>query len=172
MARKVREWVEAWQQVGGDAAFLGAHPGPFLLVLQTQAPEASADALSFQTIRLGPASQLALDTLDLTAHQVAKQAGSNAFAMMITVGRAANNDVVLDVPNVSKFHGFFVQRDGRWHLQDADSSNGTSIAGERLPPKVPTPLEDDCKLQFATVKCRFLTGERFVELLAQESRRA
>lgn len=170
MARKLREWIEELRRAGGPQGFVRAHPAPFLLVLETNASE-PADSLSFQTIRLGPASQLALDTLDLAAHEVVKGARSNAFAMMITVGRAPNNDLVLDVANVSKFHGFFSQRDGRWYVQDASSSNGTFLEQQQLQPSVATALGEDCRLRFATVKCRFLTAPRFAALLEKEGAR-
>ncbi|MBI3724185.1 FHA domain-containing protein [bacterium] len=58
----------------------------------------------------------------------------NKFASMITVGRAANNDVRLNLPSVSKFHAYFthVKRDNAWFIADANSSNGTFVNGERL----------------------------------------
>jgi hypothetical protein len=58
----------------------------------------------------------------------------NKFASMITVGRAANNDVRINLPSVSKFHCYFthIPRDKVWFITDANSSNGTWVDGERL----------------------------------------
>jgi hypothetical protein len=58
----------------------------------------------------------------------------NKFASMITVGRAANNDVRVNLPTLSKFHAYFthIPRDGLWFITDANSSNGTWVDGERL----------------------------------------
>jgi hypothetical protein len=60
-----------------------------------------------------------------------KRAG-NAFTMMITVGRALNNDVVIKNGLVSKFHAYFNQCDDTWFVTDADSSNGSYVDGRRL----------------------------------------
>lgn len=62
---------------------------------------------------------------------------ANKFASMITVGRAANNDVRINLPSVSKFHAYFthIPRDGSWFITDANSSNGTWVDGERLKPE-------------------------------------
>lgn len=58
----------------------------------------------------------------------------NKFASMITVGRAANNDVRINLPSVSKFHCYFthIPKDKIWFITDANSSNGTWVDGERL----------------------------------------
>ena len=37
---------------------------------------------------------------------VEKQKGSNAFDNMITVGRAGNNDIALEISSISKFHAY------------------------------------------------------------------
>jgi pSer/pThr/pTyr-binding forkhead associated (FHA) protein len=57
------------------------------------------------------------------------------FPGMITVGRTPNNDVVVEDPQVSKFHAFFRAVDGGLELSDAGSRNGTWIEGARLVPK-------------------------------------
>jgi hypothetical protein len=57
------------------------------------------------------------------------------FPGMITVGRTTNNDVVVEDPQVSKFHAFFRSVDGGLELSDAGSRNGTWIDGNRLLPK-------------------------------------
>jgi hypothetical protein len=58
----------------------------------------------------------------------------NKFASMITVGRAANNDIRINLPSISKFHAYFthVASNDTWFVADANSSNGTFVNGERL----------------------------------------
>jgi len=53
----------------------------------------------------------------------------------ITVGRAANNDVVLSEPSVSAQHAWFeLDEYGSLMIQDARSKNGTVVNGRRLGP--------------------------------------
>jgi len=58
------------------------------------------------------------------------------FAAIVTLGRAAGNQLRVNLPTLSKFHAYFthVARDGCWYLSDANSSNGTFLDGEELPP--------------------------------------
>ncbi len=59
------------------------------------------------------------------------------FPSMITLGRTANNDVVVPDVQVSKFHAFFrLLPDGvRFELADAGSRNGTTVRGKKLEPR-------------------------------------
>ena len=47
----------------------------------------------------------------------------------ITIGRAAENDVVIPKTNVSKRHARIVFKDGRLVVVDLNSTNGTFING-------------------------------------------
>ena len=60
----------------------------------------------------------------------------DTFPAMITVGRTANNDIVLADVTISKLHAFFQtpQATGL-ELCDAGSRNGTFVDGRRLPPR-------------------------------------
>ncbi len=49
----------------------------------------------------------------------------------LTIGRDESNDVVLDDPNVSRFHVEIVRTDGRIELRDLSSRNGTRLDGMR-----------------------------------------
>lgn len=52
----------------------------------------------------------------------------NPFLNMITIGRAGNNDIVVDVPSVSKFHAFLEQqKDGAWSVTAQPSVNGMRV---------------------------------------------
>lgn len=72
-----------------------------------------------------------------------KKTNRNSFADMITVGRAANNDIILPASSVSKLHGYFAQSPGgKWRFCDSGSSNGTFIGGRRIEARVPLELSD------------------------------
>lgn len=42
----------------------------------------------------------------------------------VTFGRAEDNDLVLTSKLVSRYHGRFVLRNGKWYIEDLDSTNG------------------------------------------------
>jgi len=53
-------------------------------------------------------------------------------ADVVTVGKDAANDLVLDDPFVSARHLRLERRDGRWRVRDLGSTNGTLLAGVRV----------------------------------------
>jgi hypothetical protein len=57
----------------------------------------------------------------------------DTFPNMITVGRTANNDLVVADVSVSKFHAFFGQTPRGLELSDAGSKNGTWVGAEEPP---------------------------------------
>lgn len=76
------------------------------------------------------------------------------FRDIVTVGRTANNDIVLSHSMVSKFHAWFrTQEDGALVLVDAGSRNGTTLDGRRLTPKVPVEVSSGAVVRFGTVEC-------------------
>lgn len=56
----------------------------------------------------------------------------------IAVGRAAENQLVLDDDYVSGRHARFYADDGRWYVEDLGSTNGTLVGTNRI--TSPTPL--------------------------------
>lgn len=125
--------------------FLEVHKVPQLLVGEFQIQETT-----FQTTRL---TRDRLWSRDQPAQRffvvgLAKREGSNAFTSMVTFGRAGNNDLVFEHDRVSKFHGYFREVDGKWHLCDATSQNGTTVDGQEVVKgdKEGVPLADGAKV--------------------------
>lgn len=50
----------------------------------------------------------------------------------ITIGRAAENDLVLDLPQISSHHAIFERKGEGWCVRDLDSLNGTFVNGARV----------------------------------------
>ncbi len=50
----------------------------------------------------------------------------------LTVGRSRRCDIAIDDPSVSRKHVFLTFHEGKIHLQDLGSSNGTFVNGERV----------------------------------------
>ena len=135
------------------ADFLKQYPDPFLI--RQNEPGAPFDKNStttaFNTMALNPEKirARARAILATPIFPFKKRSGSNAFGLMITVGRAANNDIVLVDQQVSKFHASFSKNvQGQWTITDA-SSNGTWVDGTRLEPRVARPLTAGASIDLA-----------------------
>lgn len=55
---------------------------------------------------------------------------------LVTIGRDASNDVVLDTPAVSRFHAQLERVGQRYRVRDLRSSNGTYVNGQRVEDEV------------------------------------
>lgn len=75
------------------------------------------------------------------------------------IGQGPQNEIVLDDDTVSTNHATLEFGDGAWRLTDLESRNGTYVDGERLAPRVPTPLPDAVDLAFGAMKLGFRTIE-------------
>jgi len=100
-----------------------------------------------------------------------KKQATNAFGMMVTVGRAANNDIVLPYEGISKFHAYFSNLGGSWVLVDAKSTNGTFIEARRLAPDTKEKLDltrPVTEVSFSSaINCRLYMPEAFYDLMSQ-----
>jgi hypothetical protein len=70
----------------------------------------------------------------------------NAFPDIISIGRATNNDIVLDLVSVSKVHGFFRREGDGWIYADNRSTNGTTWNGKVVKPGDTFKLTDGDKI--------------------------
>jgi hypothetical protein len=98
---------------------------------------------------------------------------ANAFALGVTVGRVATNDIVVDDESVSRFHAF-LQRDekkGTWSLSDADSRNGTFCDEVRAQGTQRLPLVDGGSVRFGRVGMRFMLPTTFIKWLEEQSKK-
>ena len=92
-----------------------------------------------------------IDTSELGVAQIfpiAKRPGANAFPMMITLGRAPNNDIVLRDRRVSTFHAYFRLVGETWWICDV-SSNGTAVDGTTLPRDEEAQIESNAVVTLA-----------------------
>jgi pSer/pThr/pTyr-binding forkhead associated (FHA) protein len=76
-------------------------------------------------------------------------------APVVTVGRAAGCEVVIDDDSVSAKHARLEYDLGAWRITDLGSTNGTAIEGVKLAPDVPTPLPYGSSVRFGGVKLQF-----------------
>jgi len=101
----------------------------------------------FRTIRLVPGA--APPDIGLQGILAVDKAESNAFGMMITLGRAANNDLVVPDQRVSKFHAYLRRQGDTWTLTDANSTNGTRVDGVPVPPHQGVPLRSGAQIELS-----------------------
>lgn len=82
-----------------------------------------------------------------------KRTIEESFRDRVSVGRAIDKDVVLRHPNVSKLHAWFELDDnGGVYIADAESSNGTFLNHQRLPPRELTQVSSGQHLRFGSVE--------------------
>lgn len=135
-------------------------PGP------TPAPNADETCADWSPLRSAAAAAAATLTPVDPDQEVLPVVKSdrNPFAGIITVGRAQNNDVILGSVQVSKVHAFIRQRGDEWIISDNSSKNGTLLRGQRLVAKAERPLAPGDELQFADLRCRFVTADGLLDL--------
>ena len=71
-------------------------------------------------------------------------------APRVTVGRASDNDIVIDDPTVSRHHLVFERLAAGWSAHDVRSTNGTRVNGE--PIQAGRPLYNDDQLMLGESK--------------------
>lgn len=100
-----------------------------------------------------------------------EKAKDNMFQRRVTLGRTANNDIVLEDASVSRFHGWLQKEDEgeKWSLTDAGSKNGTWVSGLRLAPKKPQTLIDGARLKVGNLELTFHSAKSFKSFLEQRA---
>lgn len=168
---KLQKYV---QRMGGRSRdeFIAEVKVPILV--QTTEPEGADKKAESSVPRFGTMSMnkenLVFTEAGLYVFPLRKQA-TNAFGMMVTVGRAANNDIVLPYDGISKFHAYFSNLGGNWVLVDAKSTNGTFLEGRRLNPDVKEKIDASrpaTEVGFSTaINCRLYAPDAFFDLMTQ-----
>lgn len=78
---------------------------------------------------------------------------------VVTVGRAAGCDVLVDDDSVSGQHARLEYDLGAWRITDLQSINGTAVEGVKLAPNVPTPLPYGATIRLGGVQLQFREAE-------------
>jgi two-component system, NtrC family, response regulator AtoC len=72
--------------------------------------------------------------------------------VIVTVGRNEANDILIDDPKVSSFHGNILNREDGYHLLDLKSRNGTLVNGKAISNHA---LQDGDIINFGDIALRF-----------------
>lgn len=97
-----------------------------------------------------------------------RKRSKDTVSRLIGVGRTRNNDMVLPMAGVSKYHAY-IQKDpttGIYSITDAGSKNGTLVDGTKLSPRHAVELQDKTPISFAGNECHFRLTETFLASLA------
>jgi hypothetical protein len=94
----------------------------------------------------------------------------NVFADGVTLGRTQNNDVVVPLASVSKFHAWIRQRDGAFYVHDARSRFGTFIGAEAVPHDSDSgvALMPGAVLRLGEVPLTFYDAERLHQFIGEK----
>lgn len=125
-----------------QAEFLDGFDCPFLCLQGKQVKELEEETNLGTKTYLDMRSAMA-STSDGEAYEAVvpvRKGADNPFGYMVTLGRAANNDIRFTSRRVSAFHAYFRQVGDRWSISDASSSNGVFVNGTRLSPERSRPV--------------------------------
>lgn len=75
----------------------------------------------------------------------------------INLGRAPDNDFILQDETASRYHARIFSRDGRWYITDLDSTHGTYLNDQRL--EEPLELTDPALIRLSDTVLRFEGGK-------------
>ena len=119
---------DGWAQMALRLAFIGLIYFFLFLVLRTTVRELEMAARSMPSGE-GRAARLSLVVLDPADSSLAP-GEPIALEPRTTIGRLADNVVVVDDPHTSARHAELRFARGQWWLRDLGSSNGTTLNGE------------------------------------------
>jgi hypothetical protein len=159
--------IEQYQQ---DAARLSAdefdsrHGGAFLLLSATSLKHPkSGTATEVNLLDFGDADEAGERTAGLAVQVFPIRAASESLMHLMTVGRTSRNDLTIPDISVSRFHAFFRRSpDNRFQLQDAGSTNGTTVNGISVCTKEagpPTDLDTGDNIRFGQIDVTFLKAD-------------
>ncbi|WP_438853363.1 FHA domain-containing protein FhaB/FipA [Agromyces sp. M3QZ16-3] len=129
-----------------------ATPGP--------APAASATAPTAAVSKPAPAPSGGGDATVESASRLVITSGAKSGAEFplgrdeITIGRSSDSAIIIRDDYTSTHHARLMLWNGRWMLQDLDSTNGTFLNGSRVTVPTPIPLGATVKVGATTFELR------------------
>lgn len=171
------EW-QALKRGLSRAAFMAKFTHPFLLRrrlsrtvrLSKELDDDWAERVSFETRVTGSEDLLARtdkpEKMKGTRVVPLVKAEGNPFPERISVGRAANCDIVLRDSSVSKLHAHIrVLSPSLAEITDVKSSNGTRVNGQALAPMVAMRLHSGDTMLLGSVVLQFLDPQALYDVL-------
>jgi pSer/pThr/pTyr-binding forkhead associated (FHA) protein len=104
-------------------------PGPdfgTVVLSREEAAAAAAQTPDFGTI-VAPAASLTREEPDGSAGPTYR------LGLVATIGRTADNEIPVELPEVSRRHARLIFENNGFTIKDLNSNNGTYVNGERVP---------------------------------------
>ena len=102
------------------------------------------------------------EATEMEVYPLAKKPGAS-FPDRITIGRTANNDVVVNEHSVSRLHAYVRQAEG-WVVADAGSKNGSWLNDAELEARREAPLLPGAVLRLGDVDLTFYRSSDLFDL--------
>lgn len=106
-----------------------------------------------------------------TKLEINRSSGNQEFALnhdVVRIGRAADNNVILSEPSVSRHHAQIAWQDNGYLLTDLGSTDGTYVNKTKLPPANPRLLADGDVIRIGITQLRFVSTEAIAKTLQLE----
>lgn len=88
---------------------------------------------------------------------------------VVRLGRAGDNDLVIETPSVSSYHCEMHRIEGGYVLKDSDSTNGIKLDGTRMEV---IDLVNDCEVHVGDAELDFELTKEEIEILGKEEHSA
>lgn len=90
------------------------------------------EGVVFQEAPVKRAPEWGLSVLDTTEDSVLQPGTLIPLTGDFTIGRNSDNQVILEDSFISSYHAHFFSYEGRYVIEDLNSTNGTLLNGDRL----------------------------------------
>jgi hypothetical protein len=177
----VSDQIEEWQRLRRDVSrdsFIARFPHPFLIrSARPVRPGGEGDDKEGNDFK-EPQVAFATGVIDAEGIGITRRptlreakilrvvkAPGNPYADRVSIGRAANCDIVIREQSVSKLHAHFKIDGDKVQLVDVRSANGTFVNGRRLDPLKPAPVESGDLLLFGLIAVQYLDAGKLWDVL-------
>ena len=150
------------------ADFEERHGSAFLLLTAAELREPEGPAMT--EVNLADVDEPASErtaSLELLAYPAVRT--ERSVGHLVTVGRTSNNDIAIPDLSVSRFHAFMKPLDdGRFQIQDANSTNVTTVNGTSVPAQGNGPsmdLKSGDNVRLGQVELTFLSAQALREFV-------
>jgi hypothetical protein len=141
--------------------FAERHASAFLLLTAAELHEPTGPALT--EVNLAGISEPTNEcTAGLSLLAYPMRRSERSVGHLLTIGRTSNNDVVIPDLSISRFHAFVKPGDGWFQIQDANSTNGTTVNGASVPAQGHGPavdLKSGDNVRLGQVELTFLSAQ-------------
>jgi hypothetical protein len=152
-----------------STALVTSNVHPVLVLASEITTEASNSFVTEQATEIGSIAFLQKEALGkIPQHGLVyfvRKRESGFVRERIGIGRDGNADICIPSQKISRYHAFFsVTPENDWTITDANSKNGSRVAGSRLAAGAPCVLRETASITLGGIEFRFYLPEEFIAL--------